>query len=279
VLATTAAVAPLVAHAQLADEVLVTEPLGPVAWAGPPPEIAVNLHGRGPQSHRLLGALRPRRLVAYRCGPFPGPEWHDSEHEVHRWCRLLSESGIPADPSRLDLDPPSDVAVPPQAAGATVLHPGAASPARRWPVERWAAVARAEVDAGRAVVVTGGPAEVDLARSIVAQAGLAGTALLAGTTGVLELAAVVAGAGRVVCGDTGVAHLATALRRPSVILFGPVSPAQWGPPPDRPEHVALWAGRPGDPHGQEADPGLLEISVDDVVRALGGLRERPSVRG
>ena len=71
-----------------------------------------------------------------------------------------------------------------------------------------------------------------------------------------------------ICGDTGVAHVATALGRPSVVLFGPVSPAQWGPPPERPQHIALWAGRTGDPHGRTVDPGLLEIGVDDVIEAL-----------
>jgi ADP-heptose:LPS heptosyltransferase len=85
---------------------------------------------------------------------------------------------------------------------------------------------------------------------------------------VLELAAIVAAAGRVVCGDTGIAHLATALGRPSVVLFGPVSPDLWGPPPDRPQHIALWAGRTGDPHGRSVDRGLLDISVDDVAGAL-----------
>lgn len=85
---------------------------------------------------------------------------------------------------------------------------------------------------------------------------------------VQELAALVAAAGRVVCADTGVAHLATALRRPSVVLFGPVAPALWGPPPDRPRHVALWAGRSGDPHAMRVDAGLLEIGVADVLAAL-----------
>jgi ADP-heptose:LPS heptosyltransferase len=94
--------------------------------------------------------------------------------------------------------------------------------------------------------------------------------VLAGRTSLLELAAAVAAAGRVVCGDTGPAHLATAFGTPSVVLFGPTPPAEWGPPPGGP-HIALWAGRRGDPHAQAPDPGLLELGPADVAAALARL--------
>jgi ADP-heptose:LPS heptosyltransferase len=68
-----------------------------------------------------------------------------------------------------------------------------------------------------------------------------------------------------------VAHLANAFGTPSVTLFGPVSPAQWGPPPGDPRHVALWRGRRGDPDARDIDPGLLAIAVDDVLEALARL--------
>jgi hypothetical protein len=54
------------------------------------------------------------------------------------------------------------------------------------------------------------------------------------------------------------------------VLFGPTSPARWGPPP-RARHRVLWAGRVGDPHAKVVDPGLLEISMADVICALDGL--------
>lgn len=280
VLATTPMVADLALHAGVADDVVLTAPLAALPPLAPPVDVAVNLHGKGPQSHAVLLATAPRRLIAFACaqaGPggaaVPGPVWREDEHEVQRWCRLLAESGIPADPARLDIPVPPGP-VPRQAIGATLVHPGAAGPARRWPAERWAAVARSDAAAGNPVVVTGGAEEVELARRVASLAGLAPSAVLAGRTTVLELAAVVGAARRVVCGDTGVAHLATALGRPSVVLFGPAPPSTWGPPPDRPWHTALWTGRRGQSPPGEVDRGLLEIGVDDVIGALARLPER-----
>jgi ADP-heptose:LPS heptosyltransferase len=85
------------------------------------------------------------------------------------------------------------------------------------------------------------------------------------------LARLVAGAARVGCADTGVAHLATALRVPSVVLFGPTPPAEWGPPPERDRHRVLWTGRRGDPNAAEPDPGLLAIEPATVSAELAAL--------
>jgi ADP-heptose:LPS heptosyltransferase len=124
-------------------------------------------------------------------------------------------------------------------------------------------------------VVTGSAAEARLACEVARAAGLDDADVLAGKTNLLELAAVVAGAGRVVCGDTGVGHLATAFGTPSVVLFGPTSPKRWGPPPDRREHRVLWAGIAGDPHARVIHPGLLRIEVAAVLNELAQLERLP----
>ena len=293
ILAAPRPLAPLARLAGCVDEVVDAEPFAPLRGVDGPPRVAVNLHGKGPQSHRQLLALRPERLIAFANPEIPesrdGPQWDHREgssgyfrphrgdgyvvggeggveHEVHRWCRLLESYGIPADRARLDLPAP-DRPVPEAARGATVIHPGAASAARCWPPERWAAVARVE-SRRRNVIVTGGRAEVLLARRVAEIAGLGRSAVVAGATDLLDLAALIASAGRVLCGDTGVTHLATALGTPSIVLFGPISPARWGPPPDRPHHRVLWKGSEGDPHAAKVDPGLLRIEVDDVLRAV-----------
>ncbi len=266
VLATTAALEPLAALIDAVDEVLPARELEPLDWTGPPPELAVDLHGKGPASHVVVADLEPGRLLTFDSPGYPGPTWSADEHEVHRWCRLVAEGlGVAADPDALDLAVP---AVPPPVAGASVVHPGAAYAGRRWPPERFAAVARHLAAQGHDVRITGGPAEVDLAAEVARNAGLGEAAVLAGRTSALELAAVIAAARIVVSGDTGVAHLASAYRRPSVVLFGPVSPVLWGPPP-RAQHVVLWHGDgTGNPWGSELDPALAKITVDEVVTAV-----------
>jgi ADP-heptose:LPS heptosyltransferase len=274
VLATTAALAPLAELIDAVDEVLPAVELEPLDWSGPPPELAVDLHGKGPLSHVVVADLHPGRLLTFDSPGYPGPTWYPDEHEVRRWCRLVEEGlGLACDPDALDLAVPP---VPPPVPGAAVVHPGAAFPGRRWPPDRFAAVARHLADRGHDVRITGGPGEVGLARTVAAAAGLPDDAVLAGRTTAMELAAVVAAARVVVCGDTGVAHLATAYRRPSVVLFGPVSPALWGPPHRAGEHGALhvvrWHGDgAGDPWGTELDPALARVTVDEVVSALGAL--------
>ncbi|WP_427153024.1 glycosyltransferase family 9 protein [Streptomyces sp. TRM70308] len=232
-------------------------------WTGPPPELAVDLHGTGPESADLLRPLRPARLLAF--ADAAGPPVVAQEHERERWCRLLRWYGVPADAADVRLPPP---AAPSPLPGAVLVHPGAASGSRRWPAERFAAVAAALAAAGHRVAVTAGPDERPLAARVAALAGLPPDAVCAAPP-LPVLSALVAHAAAVVSGDTGLAHLAVAHGTPSVTLFGPVPPSAWGPPP-LPRHRALWhAGPPGDPHGRHPDPRLLAVQVPEVLAALG----------
>ena len=243
----------------------------PLYWPHPPPSVAVNLHGRGPQSSCALRALRPTALLTHAHPEGLGPDWDANLHEVHRWCRMLEHFGIPADSSDLALRRPN---APSPAPAAVIVHPGCGFPARRWPLDRYAAVARWLAGAGLRVVVTGSAAERPLAMRLAATAGLPDNSVFAGCTTLSQLAALVADATLVICGDTGIAHLATAYGTPSVILFGPVSPQHWGPPHERAQHVALWAGRTGDTFADQPDPGLLRITTANVMDVAERLIDR-----
>lgn len=272
VLATTAPLEPLVREMPFVDGMVKTRPLDDLWIQLDPDDVAVNLHGRGPQSTARLLATSPSRLVAFAHPDLPAtfgfPRWRRREHEVARWCRLLSQFDIDTPGNELALDPPSR---PPVRTGVTVIHPGAGSPARRWPPDRWAVVARHLADAGEDVLITGSRSEVALADEVASRAGLPPSSVVAGTIDVATLASTVAAARRLLSSDTGPAHLATAYGTPSVVLFGPASPEEWGPP-NRTRHRVLWKGRSGDSHGATIDPGLEAITVDEVLRAVDELQ-------
>ncbi|MFB9070458.1 glycosyltransferase family 9 protein [Citricoccus parietis] len=160
------------------------------------------------------------------------------------------------------------------APGPVLVHPGAASASRHWPVERWRQVTAALTADGHRVLVTGSTAEAGLGHAVAT--GLAGVEDHTGGHGLGELSAMVRDAALVLSADTGVAHLATGWSVPSVVLFGPVPPARWGPAIDPDLHTVLWHGDPdagswGDPHGDTLDPLLDQISVDEVLDAAGVL--------
>lgn len=252
------------------DELDPTPGLGRLRPRHEPPALAVNLHGSGPESIADLCSLQPGALISHRHCAFPGvdgPPWRADLHEVDRWCALLEWAGIPCDPEDLAIPRPPGH---PDRSSAVVIHPGAAYAARRWPPERFAQVAAALRNRGHDVVITGDTSEVDLATSVADAAGLPRSAVLAGTLGLLELVALISDCRLLICGDTGVGHIATATGTPSVLLFGPTPPNRWGPRGSGP-HVAVWAGDKGDPHADRPHRGLLLITVRRVLDATESL--------
>lgn len=269
VLAAPAWLGPVVGLTGAVDELLPVADLDAALPGVGPVDVAVNLHGAGPQSHALLDASAPRERVGHAAPGWDGPVWVDETNERRRWVEVLRHHGVPGDPSDVGLRRPD---VPSTAPGAVVVHVGAAYGSRSWPAERFAAVARELTARRRTVVLTGSAAERERATAIGTAAGLPGQANLAGRTGLAELAALVADAALLVTVDTGAAHLATAYGTPSVVLFGPATVERWGPPPEGP-HVVLTDERVrvGDAFGARPDPALLAVGPRDVLRAAEGL--------
>ncbi|MCP3804895.1 glycosyltransferase family 9 protein [Allokutzneria sp. A3M-2-11 16] len=245
------------------DQLLPTPGLEPLSTKVFRPLAAVNLHGAGPESNRVLDALEPRLRLGHSGHGWDGPPWRDDLHERERWCEMLVAHGIPADSNDFRLNPP---VIPSRYPGAVVIHPGAAYGSKRWPPERFAQVAAELARQGREVVITGGPGEEELVQEVLGSAGHGVCA--AGRTGLPELCALIAEASLVISGDTGTAHLSYAFATPSVVLFGPAPVWQWGPPPWSP-HVVLTVAelRRGAAFDEEPDPALLAVGVEDVLAA------------
>lgn len=269
VLATTGWLAPIVDLIPAVDELLPTPGLSrPIARPPGTVDLAVNLHGRGPESGELLEALRPRRLIAHAPDALDGPEWRDGMLERERWARLVRAFGVEADATEVGIQRPRTTPVHDAAA---VVHVGAFYGSRRWPPERFAEVARRLEADGELVVLTGGAEDRDRAEAIAGAAGLPPGRVLAGRLDLHGFAAVVANARLLVSVDTGAAHLASAYGTPSVVIFGPAPETEWGPPPG--PHVVLTRAelRRGDVFADEPDPALLAVEVPDVLAALAQL--------
>ncbi|WP_378148043.1 glycosyltransferase family 9 protein [Cnuibacter sp. UC19_7] len=239
-------------------------------------DVAVNLHGSGPESRRLVDLLQARLSIVHRVpeiddlapGDPPMPDWQPELGERDRWVRLLAAYDIPADAADVGLLSSGDRV---DVVGAAVVHVGAFYPSRQWPVERFGVVARELEARGEHVVLTGSAGERERALAVASAAGLPTSRVLAGELGLAEFAGVVEDARLVVSADTGAAHLASAYRRPSVVLFGPASPQNWGPPPG--PHVVLTdeSKRRGDAFATDPDPAILAVTTDDVLAAAEGL--------
>jgi len=119
-----------------------------------------------------------------------------------------------------------------------VLHAGSQLASRRWPAERFAQVGDALSKEGLQVVLTGTKGERELTARV--RDAMRSPALdLTGLTSLGGLAALIARARLVVANDTGVSHIAAALKAPSVIIANGSDPRRWAPL-DRQLHRVLW---------------------------------------
>src|SRR5690606_36477132 len=155
---------------------------------------------------------------------FPYPE---RGSEVHRCLRLTRMLDLPSDDDRLEFPVTDEDRAELHEHGELAalegesfvcVHAGAREPTRRWPPERFAAVADALAARGYRIVLTGTHAERGAAEA-VARAMSGPATNIAGATSLGALAALLERASLLVTNDTGVSHLAAALRVRSVVVF------------------------------------------------------------
>lgn len=234
-------------------------------------------HARIPQRTGFLGELRWGLLNDIR--PL------DKQALPRTVDRFLALGLAPREPLPASIPIPA-LAVSPPAALATLekwmvwdnvpllaLCPGAEyGPAKRWPAERFAQLAQRMIQRGWRVLVCGSHKEQPLGEEIAATAGPAALNL-AGKTTLDEAVEILSLATCVVSNDSGLMHVATALERPVIALFGSSDPHHT-PPLGRQTHV-ITLGLPCAPCFRRACPEkhlncLTGITVEQVVAQLDG---------
>ena len=123
------------------------------------------------------------------------------------------------------------------AAGAIALCPGAEyGGAKRWPLEHFAAFARLAQRDGLSVLVLGAPRDRDAGDAIVAAA--PGVRNLCGATDMAQAIALLASTRGVLSNDSGLMHVAAALGRPTLGLYGSTDPRHT--PPSARRSATIW---------------------------------------
>jgi ADP-heptose:LPS heptosyltransferase len=254
-------------------------------------DLALQLHGGGRFSNPFVAMLGARITAGMRASD-AGPLDRTMPYVYHQNERMrLLEAVALVGAAPRTLQPrlavtardraEADAVLPPSPAPLVVLQPGCTDPRRRWPAERFAALADALVDRGAVVAINGCRDERQLVRSILDTmrgdaVDLAGRLSLAGLAGVLSRASVVVG------NDTGPLFLAEAVGAATVGIYWLMNLAQDGPV-FRARHRYALSTRIDCPQCGRAqidercthDPSFVaDVTLDDVLTpALDLLRE------
>ena len=230
-------------------------------------------------SPRVIGELHPREHIA-RC-LFTQRVDTRGAHVIEQDVELASAvagDALTAERPLLPVDPACeswcDQVLPAAAAPAVLMNPGAGWGAKRWPPERYAAVAQGLLDRGLNVLINTGPGEEPLAQVIVRTTGGAARNL-APTLG--QLIALTRRVALCISGDSGPLHLACALGRPVVGIYGPTDPSRNGPFGTRARVLRSPLSRRDHTRRVEPESGLLTIQPDQVLCAAGELLAEETV--
>jgi heptosyltransferase I len=145
-----------------------------------------------------------------------------------------------------------------------LINPGAGWGAKRWPVERYAEAAVGLMQRGLRVLVNAGPGEEPLAHFIERETRGAAAALACTLDRLIALMRRVTLA---IAGDTGPLHLASALGRAVVGIYGPTDPSRNGPFGTRSRVLRSPESRRDHARRSTPEAGMLTISPEDVLRA------------
>jgi heptosyltransferase-1 len=180
-------------------------------------------------AHRKIGFDRARCKEATWLFPFERISPSDTgKHMALQYMDFAAHLGV--DDSEIRWDIPVSGKIPkglPEKYA--VLNIGATKKANLWQASNFSRLAMMiKAHFGVESVITGGPEDVGTSRKIESDA--AGSAVnMAGKTTITELKEVLAGSAATVSCDTGPMHLAVALGRPVIALFGPSDPRRTGP--------------------------------------------------
>jgi ADP-heptose:LPS heptosyltransferase len=231
-------------------------------------DLALQMHGSGEISNQVAAAFGARMTAGFHSGAGAPPcnfyRYPTSGLEPVRLLELVQFLGATkigghlefplAEHDRHELEE-SGLSANLVLRNYICIHPGASTIKKCWPLSRFAEIGdRLNQEFQLPIVLTGSDAEAELV-SIVASQMNTRPVNAAASLSIGAMAALISRARLIVCNDTGVSHIAAALKLPSVVIFSTADIRRWAPL-DRNLHRCIW-----DPQGRKAATVLAQARL------------------
>ncbi|PAW93876.1 LPS biosynthesis glycosyltransferase [Mucilaginibacter sp. MD40] len=219
-------------------------------------DLAIQMQGNGSVVNPMVELLGAKNTAGYKIDGHYAPDnglfmtYPDEGHEIERHIRLMDFLGVESqgneleyplttadydalDALQLDIEPKKYVCI----------HPGSRGSYRQWPVKYFAALADYCFDEGYKAVLTGTKEESDIIEAVISHMRHE-PINTAGKTSMGAVGVLIQNAAILISNCTGVSHIASAFKTPSIVISMDGEPQRWGPLDTRVHRTINWLQSP-----------------------------------
>jgi ADP-heptose:LPS heptosyltransferase len=219
-------------------------------------DLAIQLQGDGSIINPMMGLFGAKYVAGYAKEGHYAPDnglfmpYPDTGHEIQRHLLLMEFLGIETlgddleyplttadydalDQLKLDIAPKNYVCI----------HPGSRGAWRQWPVQYFASLADYCIEQGFKAVITGTKEEAVIIDEVIKYMRYE-PINTAGKTSMGAVGALIQNAAMLISNCTGVSHIASAFKTPSIVISMDGEPQRWGPLDKRVHRTINWLQSP-----------------------------------
>ena len=235
-------------------------------------DLAIQMQGNGSIINPMMELFGARYTAGFSIAGHYAPNnglfmpYPNHGHEIERHIALMEFLGIPSQGTDLEfpLLPEDEEKLTSLNLGIEpkkyiCVHPGSRGSWRQWPVEHFAALADYCADQGYEVVITGTKEEAGIIDEVISH--MCHKAInTAGLTSVGAVALLIKNSAMLISNCTGVSHIASAFKTPSIVLSMDGEPERWGPIDKQTHRTINWLETP--------DFGLVYAQTVDLLEKI-----------
>ncbi|MBL4678290.1 MAG: glycosyltransferase family 9 protein [Mucilaginibacter sp.] len=219
-------------------------------------DLVIQMQGNGSVVNPMAELFGARHTAGYKNDGHYAPDnglfmtYPDHGHEIDRHISLMEFLGIAAQGNELeyplstaDYDALDGLALGIEPKKYVCIHPGSRGSYRQWPVKYFAALADYCIDEGYQAVITGTKEESGIIAAVISHMRHQ-PINTAGQTSMGAVGALIQNAAMLISNCTGVSHIASAFKTPSIVISMDGEPQRWGPLDTRVHRTINWLRSP-----------------------------------